>query len=55
VNSAFEKATDILIHNRNVLERGAKMLLEQETLAETELETLQQEIPLAAITVTEST
>ncbi len=48
VNGALEKATDILKRNRDVLERGARMLLEQETLAETELETLQQEIPLAA-------
>ena len=55
VNGALEKATDILKRNRDVLERGAKMLLEQETLAETELETLQQEIPLAAIVATEST
>ncbi len=55
VNSALEKATDILKRNRDVLERGAKMLLEQETLAETELETLQQEIPLAAIITTEPT
>jgi cell division protease FtsH len=50
VNGAIKKATNILKNNRDVLERGAKMLLEQETLAETELETLQQQIPLAAIT-----
>jgi cell division protease FtsH len=50
VNGALKKATNILKNNRDVLERGAKMLLEQETLAETELETLQQQIPLAAIT-----
>ncbi len=50
VNNAFEKATEILINNRDILERGAKMLLEKETLAETELATLQQQIPLAAIT-----
>ncbi len=52
VNGALEKATDILKRNSDVLERGAKMLLEQETLAETELETLQQEIPLAAAITT---
>ena len=50
VNNAFEKASNILISNRDVLERGAKMLLEKETLAETELKALQQQIPLAAIT-----
>ena len=48
VNNAFEKATNILISNRDVLERGAKMLLEKETLTETELKTLQQQIPIAA-------
>lgn len=48
VNAALEKASTILVDNRDVLERGAKMLLEKETLAETELKTLQQEIPLAA-------
>ena len=48
VNAALNKATDILVHNRDVLEQGAKMLLEQETLAETELKSLQQQIPIAA-------
>ena len=48
VNGAFKNATDILIRNRDVLERGAKMLLEKETLADKELETLQQQIPIAA-------
>ena len=52
VNNAFEKATNILISNRDVLERGAKMLLEKETLTETELNTLQQQIPLAAVSKT---
>ncbi len=55
VNTAFENATDILIRSRDVLERGAKMLLEQETLVETELKILQHEIPLAAVTTIEST
>ena len=49
VNAALEKASTILIRNRDVLERGAKMLLEQETLTETELKTLHEQIPLAAI------
>ena len=48
VNAALEKASSILIRNRDVLEHGAKMLLEQETLTDTELKTLQQQIPLAA-------
>ena len=52
VNNAFEKATNILISNRDVLERGAKMLLEKETLTETELNTLQQQVPLAAVSKT---
>ena len=52
VNNAFEKATNILISNRDVLERGAKMLLEKETLTETELNTLQQQVPLAAVNKT---
>ena len=55
INTAFENATDILIRSRDVLERGAKMLLEQETLVETELKILQHEIPLAAVTTIEST
>ena len=46
----LRKATNILINNRDVLERGAKMLLDKETLANTELKELQQQIPLAAIT-----
>ena len=54
VNAALEKASAILVRNRGVLEGGAKMLLEQETLAETELKSLQQQIPLAAIMKTES-
>ena len=48
INAAFKKATSILADNRDVLERGVKMLLEKETLAKTELDTLQQQIPLAA-------
>ena len=48
VNAALEKASTILIRNRKVLENGAKMLLEQETLTDTELKILQQQIPLAA-------
>ena len=48
VNAALEKASNILIRNRDVLERGAKMLLEQETLTETELKILQEDVPLAA-------
>ena len=48
VNAALEKATTILVRNRDVLERGAKMLLEKETLIETELKSLQEQIPIAA-------
>ena len=44
VNAALEKASTILVRNRKVLECGAKMLLEQETLAENELKTLQKQM-----------
>ncbi len=54
VNAALEKASAILIRNREVLENGAKMLLEQETLTDTELKTLQQQIPLAASVKTQA-
>ncbi len=54
VNAALEKASAILIRNREVLENGAKMLLEQETLTDTELKTLQQQIPLAASVKTQT-
>jgi len=37
VHGAFERAVAILTRERDVLERGAKLLLEKETLAETEL------------------
>ena len=37
VHAAFERAVAILTREREVLERGAKLLLEKETLAEPEL------------------
>jgi cell division protease FtsH len=37
VNQAFDKATAILTRNRAVLEQGAQLLLEKETLIEDDL------------------
>jgi cell division protease FtsH len=37
VHAAFDRAIDLLTREREVLERGAKLLLEKETLAEPEL------------------
>lgn len=48
VQSAFEQARAILDTHRGILERGAKLLLAQETLTEPELATLQQALPIAA-------
>tara|TARA_R110002096_G_C14655098_1_gene726841 strand:- start:5734 stop:7620 length:1887 start_codon:yes stop_codon:yes gene_type:complete len=48
VQSAFEQARAILDTHREILERGAKLLLAQETLTEPELATLQQGLPIAA-------
>ena len=38
VDAAFEEATDLLVVHRNLLDRGADVLLERETLAGDELE-----------------
>jgi cell division protease FtsH len=48
VHTAFERAVAILTRERDVLERGAKMLLEKETLAETELAELKSALATAA-------
>ncbi|MGB8326226.1 MAG: ATP-dependent zinc metalloprotease FtsH [Steroidobacteraceae bacterium] len=47
VHGAFETATRILVAARRVLERGAKLLLEKETLAEPELAALREELQAA--------
>jgi cell division protease FtsH len=44
VQSAFDKALAILSEERDALEKGARQLLEKETLGETELKTLYEEI-----------
>jgi cell division protease FtsH len=44
VQSAFEKALEILREQRDALEKGAQRLLEKETLGETELQALYDEI-----------
>jgi cell division protease FtsH len=48
VNAAHAKALAILQRDRAILERGAKLLLEKETLAETELAALKALQPAAA-------
>ena len=40
VQSAFERTVSLLASRRNVLEAGAKQLLEKETLVEADLQTL---------------
>jgi cell division protease FtsH len=47
VNRAFEAATGTLTRGRKVLERGAKLLLEKETLAEGELLPLRSDLSSA--------
>ena len=47
VNRAFEAATGTLTRGRKVLERGAKLLLEKETLAEAELLPLRSDLSSA--------
>lgn len=48
VQAAFEQARGILEHQRQTLERGAKMLLTRETLTEPDLARLQDALPVAA-------
>lgn len=48
VQAAFDQATGILGQHRDTLERGAALLLSQETLNEPELAALQQRLPVAA-------
>lgn len=48
VQAAFDNAKAILLKQRDMLERGAQMLLTQETLTEPELATLQESLPVAA-------
>jgi cell division protease FtsH len=43
-NAAFERAVAILTHNRELLERGARELLQKETLDEREIEAIAQTI-----------
>jgi cell division protease FtsH len=45
VGAAFETATEVLKRGRSVLERGARALLETESLGEAELIQLGQELP----------
>jgi cell division protease FtsH len=47
VHAAFDRAVAILTREREVLERGAKLLLEKETLAEPELAELKSALTLA--------
>lgn len=49
VQGAFDQAKAILTEQRDTLERGAKLLLAQETLTESELASLQDSLPIAAI------
>jgi cell division protease FtsH len=44
VQSAFDKALAILTEERNTLEKGAKQLLDKETLDEADLQALYDEI-----------
>jgi cell division protease FtsH len=48
LDRAFGVATNTLTRGRAVLERGAKLLLEKETLTERELQTLRSELLAAA-------
>jgi cell division protease FtsH len=48
VNAAHAKALAVLQRDREILERGAKLLLEKETLAEAELAALKAQQPAAA-------
>lgn len=48
VQTAFDRAKEILAERREVLERGAKLLLAQETLSEPDLAQLQESLPIAA-------
>jgi ATP-dependent Zn protease len=45
LDAAFSVATRILVRSRRVLEKGAKLLLQKETLDEAELEALRGELP----------
>lgn len=53
VQAAFDQAKSILGEQRDTLERGAKLLLAQETLSEPELAALQKSLPVAAATAAE--
>jgi len=48
VQAAFDQARDTLSNSRDTLEQGAQLLLQQETLTEPELATLQASLPIAA-------
>jgi cell division protease FtsH len=48
VNAAFERATRLLEQHRAVLEAGARQLLEQETLDQSDLQALRSQLSLAA-------
>jgi cell division protease FtsH len=52
VGQAFEHARGILVARRAVLERGAQLLLQKETLVEADLRTLLDETRAAAATIT---
>ena len=49
IKSAFQKAVDILVQHRELLERGAQLLLERETLTASDLANLKPNLPVAAI------
>lgn len=50
VQAAFDRATAILAECRDTLEQGAALLLAKETLNESELAMLKQQLPLAVAT-----
>jgi len=49
VDTAFQRALQILTERRAVLERGAQLLLQKETLTEADLEALQSRAPAVAL------
>jgi ATP-dependent Zn protease len=48
INAAFEKAVNILKVRREVLEQGAQLLLQKETLVEEDLKALKRALPAVA-------
>jgi cell division protease FtsH len=54
VNAAFERATRLLEQHRAVLEAGARQLLAQETLDQSDLQALKSQLSLAAVSAMRS-